>query len=618
MSRLFTYRIVFVLAMLVTAQLVEAQVLLSRAIASFNKKSYAEAVELYEQFLEKEELMKAKGLSSYKDTVRLKNYKRAKLQLADSYLKLNRYEDAVEWYEKGFDNDMIEVDVDRKYHYNYGVALYALGEYARAKNSLDNFKKSDENDKTADQLIASLARIDEIISIKSDYDIGEMRYNTSGTEFAPTFYKDGIIFSSNALSEYPLKHTHSWDNSSFLDFYYATDKDREPMLFDDNINTKFHEGGICFNKRQDLVYFTRTNFNYIFPGKSTEGVVNIKLFTARLKEGKWTEIKEFPYNSSQYSIGEPAISPDGKTIYFVSDMPGGFGGTDVYMCKLDGTDWGEIINLGSKINTPGNERSPFVAEDGDLYFASDGLGGFGGLDIYHANHAGGESEMDHNLSDVHMALLGMDFINSHEDHFEDVVNLGEPINTSADDFGFIINDGRTKGYFASNRSSGTGGDDIYQFVQKGKGKLLGVFPPEEIKARSERRALEKQKAKAEKEAKYAAIKEKAEKKKQASGANDPVRIKGEKAIVSGKVYVQNGANKTPLGGAKIAVFKGNDIIKEFDSDAKGNFTIVLELGAKYDIMAQSQGLIEDEKPIDLSDKKNIKNELLELNLTKKK
>ena len=609
-KRVSTYCSLF---MLLVASTSNAQILIKRAATAYNKYAYVQAAELYQDYVEQEPIIKAKGVEDYKDTLNLKALKRAKLDLGNSLLKLNRYEEAVKWYEEGFAKDGLEVDVDKQYYYNYGSALHASGQYSRAKGSFETFRRYDENDHSADELIEGLSKIDELKSKESEYEIGELYANCSATDMSPTFYKNGILIASARGQEYPLQHQSAWDGEGFLDLYFVKDGDTNATFFSKEINTRFHEGGACFNKREDMVFFTRTNYTKLLPSKSSEGVVRIKLFTSRLVDGKWDEISEFPYNSDEYSIGEPSLSDDGKTIYFVSDMPGGFGGTDIYMCSMneDG-DWGEVANLGPRINTTGNERSPFIDPDGDLFFSTDGRGGLGGLDIYHADHAGGETQTDHNLSDVHMALLGYDFVDSHEDHFEHAVNLGAPINSSGDDFGFIIQPDRNKGYLASNRAGGDGGDDVYMFIKKGSGeKLKAVVSAQHKEERQAKRAQAAAFKKIEEEARLAKIDEKAARiasKTAKSNVVEDSKIKGENLILSGVVYSKSKADSmsigTPVSNASVIIFSGNDILNETTTGDNGSFTVTLPIGKNYSLLIQHGDLFAEDN-IYLTEKAGI-------------
>ena len=181
-------------------------------------------------------------------------------------------------------------------------------------------------------------------------------------------------------------------------------------------------------------------------GRDKKRETHLKLYKASLVNGSWYNVEELPFNSNDYSIGHPALSPDGKTLYFVSDMPGGLGATDIYKVTVDGSIYGTPVNLGRSINTEGRETFPFVSDDNRLYFASDGHVGLGGLDLFVSE-----------LKDDNAVL------NLNETRVGDVFNLGKPINSPFDDFTFITNSATGLGYFASNREGGLGYDDIYSF-----------------------------------------------------------------------------------------------------------------------------------------------------------
>lgn len=212
-----------------------------------------------------------------------------------------------------------------------------------------------------------------------------------------------------------------------------------PEEFSKDLNTKYHEGPLTFSADGSQVIFTRNNYNEGKSRKSTDNVTKLKLYSADLSDGGWANVQELPFNSDEYSSGHPALSRDGRSLYFVSDRPGGRGGTDVYVARSDGGTWSQPLNLGPQINTRGDEMFPFVDENGILYFASNGHpGSLGGLDIYYTSLNGGE--------------------NSQISHLE------APINSKADDFGLITDGSRSTGYFSSNRLNGD--DDIFRFYRE--------------------------------------------------------------------------------------------------------------------------------------------------------
>jgi outer membrane protein OmpA-like peptidoglycan-associated protein len=205
---------------------------------------------------------------------------------------------------------------------------------------------------------------------------------------------------------------------------------------------------MTFTKDQSLIVFTRNNGSKGKSGKSNDGVRKLKLYSSVNRNGKWVDIKELPFNNADYSVGHPAFSPDNSKLYFVSDMPGGYGGTDIYVVEFAEGQWGTPVNMGKEINTEGNEMFPYADERGNLYFSSDGHEGLGGLDVFFSELRDGVA-------------------------YKGVENIGAPINSDKDDFGIITDAARTKGFFSSNRKKGISDDDIFSFRRACK--QLNIF-----------------------------------------------------------------------------------------------------------------------------------------------
>ena len=242
-------------------------------------------------------------------------------------------------------------------------------------------------------------------------------------------------------------------------FGYSDKPITESDRMSGSINSKYHEGPAAFFKDGSKVLFTRNNVSSSGSAKkSSDGIIKLKLYMGEAKKDSWGNITELPFNSDEYSTGHPALSPDEKLLFFASDMPGGFGGTDIYVTRYDGTNWSAPVNLGSTINTKGNEMFPYVDEKGNLYFSSDGLPGLGELDLFFTQLDG-------------VTQKGR------------VINLGAPINSSKDDFGIITDGLRQSGYFSSNRKRGGNDDDIYKFdreceLKEGCELLIAVYDAE--------------------------------------------------------------------------------------------------------------------------------------------
>ncbi len=293
-------------------------------------------------------------------------------------------------------------------------------------------------------LLNSLTSIEE----KSErFIVNILNINSKYSDYAPSFYKGELVFASSRNTNSFSKILHELNNQPFLDLYTTvkTSDKRNIEKLKGTINTKFHESSAAFSKDRKTVYFTRNNYAKRKSRTNTEGTVLLKIYKASYDEGKWKDIEELPFSSDEYSMAHPALSPDGKFLYFASDMPGSFGKSDLYVVEIneDGS-FGIPENLGNQINTSGRETFPYISDKGTLFFASDGHLGLGGLDIF-------------------MAMLN-------EEGDVGVYNLNEPINSSKDDFTFIINEENKIGYFASNRKGGSGDDDIYGFRQ------ISAFP----------------------------------------------------------------------------------------------------------------------------------------------
>jgi outer membrane protein OmpA-like peptidoglycan-associated protein len=272
-----------------------------------------------------------------------------------------------------------------------------------------------------------------------NYEIHNVLLNTPGSEMGPAFYKDQFVFSSTSI-ENNSGLNYKWNDLPYLHLYSAkidsfSGNLTSPVPFAPKLKTAYHDGPVSFDQKNNIIYFTRNNFVRGKAKKSKEGTVNLKIFLGKLEGNEWKLTGSYPYNSDEYSVGHPSIDKSGTILYFASDMPGGYGKSDIYSSELSNGQWSKPVNLGPKINTAGNEFFPFMSNDGVLYFASDGLGGLGGLDIY--------------------------FSVPEQGIFTTTQNMGYPINSIQDDFGLALDSTGMKGYFSSNRAGGKGDDDLY-------------------------------------------------------------------------------------------------------------------------------------------------------------
>ena len=266
--------------------------------------------------------------------------------------------------------------------------------------------------------------------------------NTPFSDFGVTEYQNTILFSSPRKLKKISTDVNEGNSGNYLDIYQVNedevyDKDRKKR-FSKNVNAKFHESSISFSPNYNVMYFTRNNYNYGDYKVDGRGYINLKIYKSEFINNRWQNIKELPFCSDNYSVGHPTVSKDGRLLYFVSDMPGSLGATDLFVVDINANGtFGIPRNLGNTINTRGREMFPFIADDNTLYFSSDGHQGVGNLDIF-------ESKMV-------------------DQKFQRPVNLEAPFNSRSDDFAFSINSQKNKGYLSSNRKEGKGDDDIYRF-----------------------------------------------------------------------------------------------------------------------------------------------------------
>ncbi|HPF11982.1 MAG TPA: OmpA family protein [Flavobacteriaceae bacterium] len=359
-------------------------------------------------------------------------------RLGDSYYFNGEYEDAAKWYGALFS---YSEDIDKEYLYRYAQSLKTLGKYETADRIMDILNSRASADDRG-ELFSEERNYLKLIELQSGrFNVFSVPFNSELSDYAPTLNGGEIVFTSNRFTRTASQRLHDWNDQPFSELYsIVASEEGEPRRFRDKVNTRFHESSAVFTKDGQTMYFTRNNFIHSKRGKDGAGITNLKLYRSKRTEKGWSEPEELPFNSDNYSVAHPALSADEKTLIFASDMPGGEGASDLYKVSIEEGAFGEPINLGDAVNTEGRETFPFLDSNGDLYFASDGHVGLGGLDIYVAE-----------LSD--------------EGNYDKGFNIGAPINTQYDDFCFVINSSTGLGYFASNRPGGKGEDDIYSFEQ---------------------------------------------------------------------------------------------------------------------------------------------------------
>jgi len=396
---------------------------MKKADKHFSKYNYAKAIPVYEKI--------AKSKSPDKQL--------AMIKLADCYRILNNYTKAESYYAQAISLGKVPAEVN----YNYGNVLKSNNKYSEALNQYYAFLEENENSKTAKNAIKSCQEIKYWESKPKEYEVKNLEaINTKRSEFCPVVVNNKLYFVAEKISDIVDFETSSTNGQPYLNIFSSEIKNNEikkQKLVSKKVNTSFHDGPITFSNDGKSAAFTRVN--YIVNKKNKDFVNRAKIYFTDVNGKSFSKPKAFTYNSDEYSCAHPSLSADGTILFFSSDMPGSYGGQDIWMCKKNGDGWDKPVNLGFDINTTGDEVFPSVKKDGSLYFSSNGLPGFGDLDIFTAKQVDGKWLLNR--------------------------NEGLYLNSKADDFGItFIND--SVGYFSSNREGGKGEDDIYYFKYTNK------------------------------------------------------------------------------------------------------------------------------------------------------
>ncbi len=372
------------------------------------------------------------------ERVAQKGYQSADMykKIGNSYYFNGELESAAKWYTELF---AMNTDVEPEYYFRYSQSLQSIGENQKANEMQQLFRqKIGITDK-------SMNYLDQIKANSGRYQIENAGINSQYSDYGTAKYGNKIVFAT-ARDTGSLSHRiHSWNNQYFTNLYTSELSEdtilSKPEPFDDAVKSRFHEATPVFTKDGKTMYFSRNNFLKGKKGKSQDKTTLLKIYRAYAVDGLWTNVTELPFNSDQFSTAHPALSPDEKTLYFASNRPDSFGESDIYKVQInqDGS-FGTPVNLGNSINTIGRESFPFITDENELYFASDGQPGLGGFDVFVTK------------------------INS-DGTCTDVQNVGESVNSAKDDFAYLIDTKTRKGFFSSNRSGGQGSDDIYKFLE---------------------------------------------------------------------------------------------------------------------------------------------------------
>jgi outer membrane protein OmpA-like peptidoglycan-associated protein len=382
-----------------------------------------------------ESLAYYKASRFYEKAVGKKEDRETLTKLAKSYQAVNEYKKAEDAYAKVLTYPNPEADI----FLSYARMLMSNGKYDEAAIQLSNYLKLKPTDAFADGLLKSIKGRTEMMQDTGQWTLTPARITGVQEFLYPVKYKDGYVFTGTNGNSGSKGNPQT--GKDYFDLYFIKrDKNGSwgtPELLRGQIKGKLHDGMASFSPTGGTVYYTTSNDEGLKGEDLYKNVIPLKIQTDSLINGEWKKVSDFPYNSRDYSTGHPYLAERGRVMYFISDMPGGLGGTDIYECKWENGNWSKPRNLGPTVNTPQNELFPSIDSLGNLHFSTYGRQNLGGLDVFVAKKSG--------------------------DAFEPAQNLGYPLNSSKDDFGILMSgDGKT-GLVTSNRE---GGDKIFEFTRK--------------------------------------------------------------------------------------------------------------------------------------------------------
>ncbi len=394
---------------------------LQKANEQYDQLAYSEAIDEYESVLKK-----------HPDLFE------AQVKLAHCYRLTGQSEKAEFWYGKVVKSH--ESEPIHKYY--YGQALMQNGKYDEAKPWLRDYADQKPDDKRGAFALKTINHIDDYFKDTANYFVWKLIINSPNADFSPALYNGGLVFASSRPTHDLIEKKHSWTNENYLNLFFTKGSGNtflETTPFTTSVQIKYNDGPVSFTRDGKEMYITRNNVVKSKVFTSQDQVVKLKIFHARMEKGSWKDIAPFAYNNDEYNCAHAFIAPDNLRLFFASDMPGGKGGMDLYVCTRDsaGGAWKSPVNLGDAVNTEGNELFPYIHEDGTLLFSSNGRDVLGGLDVFYTREVNGV--------------------------WKEAVNMGAPINSSEDDFGIAFDKDTHYGYFSSNRESKGVDDDIYSF-----------------------------------------------------------------------------------------------------------------------------------------------------------
>lgn len=375
-------------------------------------------------------------------------------KLGQCYQKMNRYKEAAAAYDKV--NAMGHF-ANAGFYLNYGLILKTNERYAEAKDAFKTYAGMMPSDPRGNFYMSSCDVVME--DHKSDLPItitAVSSLNSKGDNFCPVLYRDGIVFVSSRETGDHDSRIYGWNGEYYLDIYYAKKGESDTSFGDAGpiesnlLNKGYHNGPVSFSKNFDTIFFNCVRKELKGQEKKTLNIETNKIYSAVNKNGKWVDLKPFQYNNDTFSVATPYVTKDGSKIYFSSNMPGGYGGDDIYYCNRQGIGWSKPINMGPNINTLGNEKFPTMDDSENFYFSSDGYAGYGALDICVSKNTNGS--------------------------YGKAAVMKAPFNSAGNDYGIIFTKSGRAGYFSSDRNGGNGVEDIYYFDLDKNSLLCSIVP----------------------------------------------------------------------------------------------------------------------------------------------
>lgn len=433
--------LLFLTALILITKPASAQYVLNAADKQYKLYNYINAIDLYEQAYKKKQTLYAAE------------------QLAKCYRFINDYKQTASWY--AIAAGMPETSVDNVLQ--YAKALQQNMKYTEAKEQYQKYASTNKQVTSSQLKLWEVGCDSALLWMKKPVAItldNEKKLNTPQSDWGVHLYQNSVVFASDRSSaiedkqdahrpflkfdgsKKPDRNIYGWTGNRYLRLFVEGKNKDSVSILPVNAGTEYHIGPASFTADGNEMYFTLTKIPKK-PVYAKDGIatLNLEIYSCKKDStGKWTVPTPFKYNKAEaYSNGDPFISADGNSLYFVSSMPKGMGGTDIYRSrKTNAGDWDTPENL-KGLNTEGNERTPILDQEDNLFFSSDGRIGMGGLDIFAIKISNGK--------------------------IAEPVNLHYPINSSQDDFAYIKSNDQT-GYLSSNRTDGIGSDDIYSFLPK--------------------------------------------------------------------------------------------------------------------------------------------------------